>query len=361
MGIYKTTDGGNSWALVAGSSLFRDRAVSSLALDGNGNLLLGLASAIRGVSSVTGGAVGCPTPTGCAVRGVYRQTGATFTLLRATNIRGTTKVAVDPNNSNVLYQSSFAEGVWRSLDNGATWAQIKTPLNGARSDDRAEFAVNALPNGKTRMYVAIGNAGAPAARFWRTDDAAGAAVFTDMTTAQNINFCTGQCWYDLYVVSPAGHPDVVYLGGSYDYATYGFSTNSRGVLMSMDGGTTFNDVSWDASTPHNGIHPDQHALVVSDNNPFLFFEGSDGGLMRSSGDFVDQSAECTARGLIGSNLALCQGLLTHVPTYLYSLNKGLSTLQFQSFSVNPFDPKNLMGGTQDNGMFETTGSSVVWP
>jgi len=129
----------------------------------------------------------------------------------------------------------------------------------------------------------------------------------------------------------------------------------------MDGGTTFNDVSWDASTPHNGIHPDQHALVVSDSNPFLFFEGSDGGLMRSSGDFVDQSAECTARGLIGSNLALCQGLLTHVPTYLYSLNKGLSTLQFQSFSVNPFDPKNLMGGTQDNGTFETTGSAVVWP
>jgi hypothetical protein len=331
-----------------------------MAFDGSGNLLIGLASAIRGVSSVTGGAVGCPTPNGCAVRGVYRQTGSSFTLLRATNIRGTTKVAVDPNNPNILYQSSFQEGVWRSLDNGTTWAQIKTTL-AARSDDRAEFAVNKLPDGKTRMYVAIGNSGAPPARFWRTDDAAGAAVFTDMTTAQNINFCTGQCWYDSYVVSPAGYPDVVYLGGSYDYGTYGFSTNSRGVLMSMDGGATFNDVSWDSQSPHNGIHPDQHALVVSDSNPFLFFEGSDGGLMRSSGDFVDQSAECTARGLIGSNLALCQSLLTHVPTYLYSLNKGLSTLQFQSLSFNPFDSKNLMGGTQDNGTFETTGGAVVWP
>jgi hypothetical protein len=182
-----------------------------------------------------------------------------------------------------------------------------------------------------------------------------------MTTAQNINYCTGQCWYDNYVVSPAGYPDVVYLGGSYDYGTYGFTTNSRGVLMSMDGGVTFNDVSWDANSPHNGIHPDQHALVVSDSNPFLFFEGSDGGLMRSSGDFVDQSAECTARGLIGSNLALCQSLLTHVPTQLYSLNKGLSTLQFQSLSYNRADPKNLMGGTQDNGTFETTGGAVVWP
>ena len=90
-----------------------------MALDGAGNLLVGIASAIRGVSSVTGGSIGCPTPTGRAVRGVYLH-GGTFTLLRATNIRGTTKVAVDPNNPNVLYQSSFAEGVWRSLDNGTT-------------------------------------------------------------------------------------------------------------------------------------------------------------------------------------------------------------------------------------------------
>ena len=36
----------------------------------------GIASAIRGVSSVTGGAVGCPTPAGCAVRGVYRREGS---------------------------------------------------------------------------------------------------------------------------------------------------------------------------------------------------------------------------------------------------------------------------------------------
>ena len=360
MGIYKTTDGGSNWTLVPGSSLFRDRAVSSMVFDGSGNLLIGLASAIRGVSSVTGGAVGCPTPNGCATRGVYRQTGNTFTLLRATNIRGTTKVAIDPNDPNVLYQASFQEGVWRSLDNGTTWTQIKTTL-AARNDDRTEFAVNKLPNGKTRMYVGIGNSGAPAARFWRTDDAAGAAVFTDLTTAQNINYCTGQCWYDNLVESPAGYPDIVYLGGSYQYGEYGFTSNSRGVLLSTDGGVTFSDVSWDASTPHNGIHPDQHALVVSDSNPLLFFEGSDGGLMRSSGDYVDQSAECAARGLSGSNLSFCQGLLWRVPTYLYSLNKGLSTLQFQSLSVNAFDAKNLMGGTQDNGTFETTGGYVVWP
>src|SRR5439155_15801373 len=114
----------------------------------------------------------------------------------------------------------------------------------------------------------------------------------------------------------------------------------------------------------NGIHPDQHALVVSPNNPGLFFEGSDGGLARSSGALADISSQCThPRRLTGDDLALCQQLLSRVPTELHSLNKGLSTLQFQSLSVAADNAKHLQGGTQDNGTFETYGSSlsVVWP
>ena len=58
--------------------------------------------------------------------------------------------------------------------------------------------------------------------FYRTDDATAAApVFTDMTTAQNINYCTGQCWYDNVVYTPAGLPDVVYLMGSFEYGQIG--------------------------------------------------------------------------------------------------------------------------------------------
>ena len=111
----------------------------------------------------------------------------------------------------------------------------------------------------------------------------------------------------------------------------------------------------------NGMHPDQHALVVSPTNPGLFFEGSDGGLVRSSGSFADISSQCAGRGLSGASVTLCQQLLSRVPTHLYSLNKGLSTLQFQSLSVAPDNYKHLQGGTQDNGTFETLGSAVTWP
>jgi hypothetical protein len=364
VGIYKSTDGGDSWTLVPGSGIFKDRAISSMVLDGAGNLLVGVASAIRGVSSVTGGAVGCPTssfPVVCTTRGVWRNSGGTWTLLRATNIRGTTKVAVDPNNPNVLYQSSFAEGVYRSLNNGATWTQIKTALNPARSDDRTEFAVNKLPGGKTRMYVGIGNAGAPAARFYRTDDAAGAAVFTDMTTAQNSNYCTGQCWYDNVVYSPEGAPDVVYLGGSFSYGEQHGVSNGRAVILSTDGGATWSDMTLDKGND-GWLHPDQHALVTVPGEPLQFIAGDDGGVVRSNGKFADASSDCDSRGLNAAATAYCKSLLSRIPDQTVVLNKGLSTLQFQSLSVDPKHPQNsLMGGTQDNGTFEYKGSQDVWP
>jgi hypothetical protein len=104
---------------------------------------------------------------------------------------------------------------------------------------------------------------------------------------------------------------------------------------------------------------DSHAIVEIPGTDSAIF-GGDGGLTRSSGVFADISSQCTARGLTGTNLATCQQLLSAVPTFLFNLNKSLSTLQFQSLSVAADNPKHLQGGTQDNGTWETYGSAVVW-
>jgi len=434
-GIYKSTDGGNTWThLVANTSVpsgtvdcgavfgppfgvmtapaysgpaFDGRSISSIVVSGN-TLYVGSTRGVRGISSVLSGGAVSLAP-GLPPYGLWKSTdgGATFTLLNAQTIclnptlansagiiqasfgstRGVNHIELDPSSSTTVYAAAFPRnnappvntggGVWRSADSGATWTQVMAALNPHQNTDRAEFAVTKLPNGNTRMYVGDGNVGAPAARFFRSDSVAtGSPVFTDLTTTQNVNYCTGQCWYDNYVVTPAGYPDTVYLGGSYHYSEYGNVSDARGVLYSTDGGVSFTDMTWDATTnptpagsccqrnpvAPNGIHPDQHALVVSPTNPALFFEGSDGGLMRSSGSFADISSQCTTyRGLSGANLALCQQLLSRVPTHLFNLNKGLSTLQFQSLSVAPDNPKHLQGGTQDNGTWETYGSAVVWP
>jgi hypothetical protein len=415
-GIYTSTDGGTTWThLAAHTSVaamatscgtapaysgpaFDGRAISSIVVNGN-TMYVGSTRAVRGVSSVSSGGAVSLAP-GLPPFGIWKSAdgGANFILLQAQGIclnptlegsagiiqssfgspRGVNHVAFDPSTMSMVYAAAFEKGVWRSTNSGGSFTQIKAALDPTQSTDRAEFAVTKLSNGNTRMYVGDGNTGSPAARFYRSDSVAtGTPVFIDLTTSQNIGYCTGQCWYDNAVISPEGHPDTVYLLGSFSYNTYGRSTNGRGVLYSANAGAlfSFTDETWDATTaptppgsccqpnpiaPH-GLHPDQHALVVSSSNPRLFFEGSDGGIMRSSGDFSDISSQCSSRGLSGSDLLLCQHLLSRVPSVLYDLNVGLSTLQFQSLSVAANSAGHVQGGTQDNGTWDRTSTSFTWP
>jgi hypothetical protein len=404
LGVFKSSDGGRHWVPLAQNSPFVARSIGSIIVRGN-TLYVSTTRGVRGIAS-TGGAVSLAP--GAAPWGLYKSTdgGATWThihngaadLSGCSNLaavagngtpcssRGVNHVEVDPRDSNIVYAASFGRGIWRSNDAGATWMQIHSPLSTANVD-RPEFAVTALANGKTRMYVGEGAAGSPRSRAFRSDDvAAGTPVFIDLTSSNpadpgfaTFNYCTGQCWYDNAVITPGGRPDEVYIIGSFEYAELqtgqvfqqgsGIS-NARAVLFSNTAGDpdpahnnrTFTDMTLDA-TPGapNGIHPDQHALVINPNNTSQFFSGSDGGLMRSDGGYADISGQCASRGLTGGPLTACQRLLSRVPRTLTSLNRGLSTLQFQSISVNPRNPENLMGGTQDNGTFEDRGDSTTWP
>ena len=104
----------------------------------------------------------------------------------------------------------------------------------------------------------------------------------------------------------------------------------------------------------NGIHPDQHALVINPGNPTQIFQGSDGGVIRTTGTFSDISSHCTTRGerpLLGSaSLNNCKRLLSRVPVELNHVDKFLSsTLQFINVAINPSKSCEVMGGTQDNG------------
>src|SRR5580765_7715590 len=120
VGIYRSTDAGRTWSLVPGSDLFYQRAVGTLALDAQGRLLVGIGSAERGV---------CQTSQGCALssgstthplptRGLYRQTGSTFTRVFTSRSIGVNEVATDPNTPTTVYLADFSEGVWRSTSDG---------------------------------------------------------------------------------------------------------------------------------------------------------------------------------------------------------------------------------------------------
>ncbi len=371
VGVYKSTNAGDTWTFVAGSDIFFQRSIGRMAVDSAGNLLVPIGSGVRGISSVSGGALSSgnanhPLP----VRGLYRQTGSTFSLIWPSPLpaRGSTRVMVDPTHPNIIYVNAFAQGIWRSLDNGTTFARIfapKDPGAVASATDRSEFDVTTLANGATRMYVGEGQSGRPGfhSNFWRSDNADTTATFVSMGGAQVDNYCTGQCWYDNVVATPKGFPDIVYLAGSFDYGMVNGATNGRAVLLSTDGGNTWSDLTQDSDKRHAEFtHPDQHALVTNPNNPFQYFEGQDGGLIRSNGRFADITYKCDQRNLDPASNAYCKSLLWRVPGEITSLNSGLSTLQFQSLSASRQHPRRLLqGGTQDNGTFVYNGSPAVWP
>ena len=70
-------------------------------------------------------------------------------------------------------------------------------------------------------------------------------------------------------------------------------SNGRAVLMSMDAGATWTDVTGDVGG--ESMHPDQHALAFVPGNPDQFFVGSDGGVIRTSGEWADASSQCDER------------------------------------------------------------------
>ncbi len=171
-----------------------------------------------------------------------------------------------------------------------------------------------------------------------------------------------QCWYDNVVYTPAGHPDVVYLLGSFSYGQLGGVSNGRAVLLSSDGGTTWSDLTQDGDPSHAEFtHPDQHAIVTLPGNPYLYWEGSDGGIVSSDGTFANVAAKCDSRPLNAAGMALCKSLLSRVPNQLANdINRGFSTLQFQSLSVSAQHPNSIVqGGTQDNGTWQNGGNHAA--
>ena len=476
VGIYKTTDGGNSWtklpdACVSNATYscansgdaFLGRGINQVVVDptNSQHLFVGSALAVRGLSHVIGEAGETQRfEPGANPVGVYESTdgGKTFTEVWNGNgsTFGVTDVGLDPLDSTTVYASAFDQGLWRrspSLDGTSSptaFEQVFAPQFPGGGVDRTMFAAT-VKNAKTRLYLTDGtaNGGTQPSNFWRTDNAdqTAAALLASQATGSTVpptpgnpfpafyngwqvltapvtsspyyatnNFCTGQCWYDENVYTPAGLPDTVYVIGSYNYGEIPCNTkgvgcgngrsNGRAVIYSTTAGDpdasaagtavnrTFTDLTSDmqdtpaswcglgaaaelafggVSAPFaclwapNSIHPDQHTIVVNPSNPTQIFEGSDGGVIRTDGTFGDLSFRCNSdeRPLLGpASLANCKRMLSRVPNLITHIDRNLDTLQFIGVAINPSNPAEVQGGTQDNGTWSNNNPEADrnnWP
>jgi hypothetical protein len=393
VGLFQTFDGGNFWFLVPGSlAAAKGRSIAGIAVDPANpfHIFIGTALARHGSSSVNGGRF---TPPNAPTLGLYESNngGLSFKLVfsRPGDVvnpaspngsdffrGGVTNVQFDPTTAGRVYLSIFDYGLYRSDGHGG-YEQVFASAGGgsvANSlSSRTEFALAPLGNGKLRVYV--GDTGAAPAELFRVDDASVAAsTLTNGTTNPgwlalssatpgdpgfaSYDFCGGQCSYDMPVASPKGHPDNVWIGGQMQYAEFFGPSNGRTIQRSTTAGASFTDMTNDQQ--FNGMHPDQHAIVFDPENADIAFTGSDGGLVRTSGSFGPDAIPCSSRPISGADLTDCNNWLSQVPTLQYNMNAGLQTLQFQSLAVNAKNPKDIQGGTQDNGTLLNYGSSTTW-
>jgi hypothetical protein len=213
VGIYRSTDGGDTWTGPIGRRELGGKGIGEIVVDprDNGTVYAATTTALRGMSSSCCAGVARPVP-GAAQWGLYKSTddGATwrmvhngtadeeqctgtvdqFNNLQPCSPRGVRNVELDPTNPDIVYAGSYARGVWRSSDAGDSWVQVKASLNPAVITTRPTFDVVALPDGRSRMYVHEGNIGTPYSRLFRSDDVAtGTPVFADLTTATPPTTC----------------------------------------------------------------------------------------------------------------------------------------------------------------------------
>jgi len=477
VGIYKTTNGGNSWTKLPDGCVsnttyscansgdaFLGRGINQIVVDPSNpkHIFVGSALAIRGLSHVIGEAGETQRfEPGANPVGVYESTdgGNTFTEVWNGNgsTFGVTDVGLDPLDSTTVYASAFDQGLWRrspSLDGTSSptaFEQVFAPQYPGGGIDRTMFAAT-VKNAKTRLYLTDGtaNGGTQPSNFWRTDNAnqTAAALLASQAAGSTVplastvgpqyyngwqlltaqvtsspyyatnDFCTGQCWYDEDVYTPGSLPDTVYVIGSYNYGEIPCNTkgvgcgngrsNGRAVVYSTTAGDpesvttsdrtvttrTFTDLTDDTQNQPatwcslgasgeasfggvspafaclwapDSIHPDQHTIVVNPSNPTQIFEGSDGGVIRTDGTFGDLSFRCNSgeRPLLGAaSLNNCKRLLSRVPNLITHVDTNLDTLQFIGVAINPSNPAEVQGGTQDNGTWSNNDPEAdrnSWP
>ncbi|HJZ78434.1 MAG TPA: hypothetical protein VKE51_42190 [Vicinamibacterales bacterium] len=410
IGLFKSTDFGQSWTLVAGSvaatapcasgvgtcPVAAGRSIGAIAIDpaDSNHIFIGTDVARHGSSSVNGGRF---TPPGAARVGLYESTNGGVSFAPAfLPIPQDLVVPSSPNGGDFfrggashvalyrtsaetqVYASFFDYGIYRrsaTLDGDASFRQVFSSAGGGTvansSSSRTEFSL--APDG-SHLRIYVGDTGnGNSADFYRVDNAnvpAGTLVtggtnggWTKLSSPTNgtpgfasRNYCLTQCSYDMPVYSPPGAPSVVYIGGAMQYGELGNRSNGRAIQRSEDAGVNFTDMTIDAQGV--SLHPDQHVIAAAPLDPNIVFIGNDGGVWRLNGSFSNSSSECASRSLSGNNLIDCTNWLSKVPTTISALNRGLGTLQYQSLSVNAQDPLNdIMGGTQDNGTHAFTSKS----
>ncbi len=302
-GIYKSTDGGETWAK---SGLPNSERIAQVVVSPKNS---------DTVFAAVPGALWSDSPD----RGLYKTTdgGKNWQqILKGPNLStGASTIALDPSNPDVIFaglwdfrrkgwtfrsggdgpDADSGSGLFRSADGGTTWKEI-TPENskGFPKKPYGRLALAIAPSNAKRIYCFVES----------TDSALYVSDDGGQTWAERdkSNWMVWRPFYFANLVVDPKNPDRL------------FKTDGA-LILSQDGGKSFATVGG-----FNGAHGDVHAVWIDPTNTQTILSGDDGGLWYAYD---------------GGNK--------------WWKANNLPISQFYHVSVDDADPYRVYGGLQDNG------------
>jgi photosystem II stability/assembly factor-like uncharacterized protein len=309
-GIYKSTDGGDSWTNVG---LKDSERIARIQVDPKAHDTVFVCA--------TGHLWNANEE-----RGVFKTTDGGKTWKKTLYVdadTGCSDLSIDPQEPRILYAGMWTfrrypdyfdsggkgSGLYKSSDGGETWKRLegglpKGPLGRiglmvAPSRSATVYAiVEAKDKAKDKQTTAL----------WRSDDAG--AAWTEMNTSFNVQ--ARPFYFATVIVDPKDHTRVYKPGLT--------------LTISTDGGKSFDSIF---TSGQGSYHSDIHAMWIHPQRPNEIYMGTDGGLYSSKN-----------RG--GA----------------WTFARNLPLGQFYKVAVDGQDPYNVYGGLQDNSSW--VGPSESW-
>ncbi|HEX6063620.1 MAG TPA: hypothetical protein VFZ04_05325, partial [Longimicrobiales bacterium] len=260
-GIYKSTDGGNTWKLMG---LEKTEHIARIVVHPTNPNIVYVAAM---------GATWRNNPE----RGLYKTTdgGQTWQLIKFISDKaGFIDLAMDPTNPDVLFAASWerirtpyslhsggpGSALWKTTDGGRSWTEVKG--GGFPATEKGRIGIAIAPSNARVMYALVEAENAEGKDDGcRAAAKGGCGLYRSADGGATWEWTNGndvRPFYYSQVRVDVANPDRVYW-------------SSTPVNYSNDGGKTVGNATV-------GLHVDHHAMWLDPKNPNHFIVGNDGGI-----------------------------------------------------------------------------------
>lgn len=293
VGVWLTTNGGATWKL----SELAGRNISGVAPRGST-----LVIAADDLSSLDKEGIWQSLDGGASWNQISGQPGTDLPAGDSFDL------ASDPSNNQRLYTNAGANGIYRSNDTGATWRKISdNQIDKVLKEETGREATNVrIAVGRSNnVYVAIVGSSFQLTGLFRSDDdgATWVSLALPLTDGLDGIHTQNQGHINMSIVADRIDPNVVYIGGdqqrirfppSNSIGATGFTGRLFRVVLNSDGHSQATPITHSGTSNNSAPHADSRDMEFDANNMLL--ETDDGGIYRRPTPHTNDGAWVSVNG-----------------------------------------------------------------